>query len=76
MLSVKEAAAYAQVCESVVRGWLRAGLAFYRLGLKRGKILIREADLDAWIESRRVVAVEAKPVVRASGHQLKHVRVR
>ncbi len=74
-LSVKEAAAYAHVCESVLRGWLRAGLAFYRLGLGRGKILIQQADLDAWIEACKVVANPA-PVPVKSAHQLKHIRVR
>jgi hypothetical protein len=50
VLSVKQAAAHASVCESIVRAWVRSGsLAHYRLGVpgKRGKIAIRVEDLDA-----------------------------
>jgi hypothetical protein len=55
MMTVKQAAKHACVCETVVRGWLKAGLPHYRLGLKRGKIGIQTEDLDAWLAYFRVV---------------------
>ena len=44
MLSVREAAARAAVCETVIRAWVADGtLPHYRLGRKgsRGKIVIK-----------------------------------
>ncbi|QDU18927.1 helix-turn-helix domain-containing protein [Urbifossiella limnaea] len=55
MLSVKDCAKRAGVCESVVRGWIKTGqLAHYRLGLRRGKIVVDLADLDALLATFRV----------------------
>jgi len=55
VLSVKDCAKRANVCESVVRGWIKSGqLAHYRLGLKRGKIVVEAADLDALLATFRV----------------------
>ena len=63
MLSVKQAAKYACVSEALVRGWLREGLPHFRLGAKgrRGKIVIREADLEAFLSVCRVEAAGASP---------------
>lgn len=63
MLSVKEAAAYACVSETVVRGWLKDGLTHYRLGAKgkRGKVTIQREDLDAWLASFKVTKKRPEP---------------
>lgn len=61
-MNVKEAAAYACVSVSVLRGWLLAGLPHYRLGLKRGKIAIQKEDLDGWLANFRVQKKEPAPV--------------
>jgi excisionase family DNA binding protein len=56
-LTVAECAKRAGVSESLVYAWLRDRLlVFYRFGRpgKRGKILVAQADLDAFLESCRV----------------------
>lgn len=56
MLTVKAAALRSGVCSSVIYGWISAGLlACYRLGRpgKRGSIRIEEADLQAFLTSRK-----------------------
>lgn len=61
-LTVKQAAAYCSVCESVVRGWVSSGkLPHYRLGLGRGKIVIDREDLDALLATFKVGARESEP---------------
>lgn len=60
-MDVKQAAAYACVSVSVIRGWLKAGLPHYRLGLKRGKIAIQKEDLDGWLANFRVTKKEPEP---------------
>lgn len=63
-MTVKQAAAHAGVCESIVRKWLAAGvLPHFRIGApqKRGKILISVADLDALITSFKVVKQQPEP---------------
>lgn len=74
--SVAQAAQYACVCESVVRGWVRGGLAHYRLGLKRGKIAIHRDDLDAWIAGFKVAKKGPEPVKAPARSRptLKHLR--
>ena len=62
MLTVKECAARATVCESVVRSWVAGGLlSHYRMGAKGngGKILVEEADLAALLASLKVAATPA-----------------
>jgi len=57
MLSVRQAALKIGVSESLIYSWIEARqLPHYRIGAKgkRGKILIAEADLEAFIESLRV----------------------
>ncbi len=62
MLSVKQCAARAGVCVSVVRGWVRSGLLpHYRLGLKRGKISVAQEDLDALVATFRVEKKQPEP---------------
>jgi excisionase family DNA binding protein len=64
MLSVKQAAARANVCESVVRQWVRARvLPHYRLGgvNNRGKIAITVEDLDAFLATLKVEKVQPEP---------------
>lgn len=57
MLSVRQAAERIGVSAALVYGWVGAGLlAHYRLGGrgKRGKILVDEADVAAFLVTRRV----------------------
>jgi len=59
VLTIRQAALKACVCESVVRGWVRDGrLAHYRLGGrgKAGKILIAAEDLDGRLANFKVGA--------------------
>jgi hypothetical protein len=67
-LTVKQIAQRAHVCERVVRGWIKDGLLdTYRFGSKgkRGKVLVKDGDLDALLESFRV-AGGAQPPAPAS----------
>lgn len=63
MLSVKQAAAYVCVCETVVRGWLQDGLPHFRLGAtgRRGHIRIVRDDLDAWLANFKVTTRQPEP---------------
>jgi excisionase family DNA binding protein len=68
-MTVKQAAAYAEVSTNLVYEWCRLGiLPHVRLGSpgKRGCIRIAEADLDAFLKSRKV----GTPV-----SALKHIRM-
>lgn len=80
MLSVKAAAARAGVCVAIVYGWVAARvLPHFRVGAvgKRGKIVIAEADLDAFLQQLRVQAAEPEPnpAPRPAKPRLKHLRV-
>lgn len=63
MMTVKRAAAYACVCETVVRGWLQDGLPHFRLGAKgrRGHVRIARDDLDAWLANFKVTKTALEP---------------
>lgn len=77
-MTVKQAAAYCCVCESVIRGWVATGkLPHYRLGLKRGKIMIERDDLDALLASFKVTPTTPEPVpAPALGRpEFKHLRL-
>ena len=83
MLTVKECAARATVCESVVRAWVASGLlSHYRVGAsgKGGKILVEEADLAALLASLKVAAAPppvAKPPEAAAARAapLRHLKL-
>ncbi|MFO0847103.1 MAG: helix-turn-helix domain-containing protein [Gemmataceae bacterium] len=80
MLTVRQAAARATVCEGTVRGWLRDGvLPHYRLGAKgrRGKILIDPADLAAVLAAAKVGPRPPAPPAPAPTRRpvLKHLRL-
>jgi hypothetical protein len=65
MLTVRQAAQRACVCPSIVYGWVATKvLAHFRLGApgKRGKIVISEQDLDAFLQSQRVGPERLKAV--------------
>ena len=71
LLSVKEAAEVASVCSSLVYGWCSEQLLIhYRFGAKgkRGKVMVDEEDLEAFLASCRC---EARPEVPP----LKHIRL-
>jgi excisionase family DNA binding protein len=75
MLTVKQVADRLRVSASLVYSWCEDHLLpHYRMGGngKRGKILIEEAALNAFLESRKV---EGKPVDAAS-LGLKHITLR
>ncbi len=75
MLTVKMAAESIGVSASLVYSWCEDHLLqHYRMGTKgkRGKILIEETALAAFLQSRRV---EGKPVDAAS-LGLKHITLR
>lgn len=75
MLTVKEAAARACVCEAVVYGWCSAGrLPHYRFGLKRGKILIAVEDLDALLAAFKVGA-KPEPKTAPARSKFTHLRL-
>jgi excisionase family DNA binding protein len=72
MLTVKEVSERLRVSASLVYSWCEDQLLpHYRMGgkAKRGKILIEEAALSAFLQSRKV---EGKPVDEAS-LGLKHI---
>jgi excisionase family DNA binding protein len=76
VLSVKQCAKRAGVCESVVRGWVATGkLPHYRLGLKRGKITVAIEDLDALLATFRVTGRASSPALSAKPARLKHLRM-
>ena len=61
MLTVKEAAAVVRLTQwAIYRAIQRGELTAYKPG---GRLRIREADLDAWLESTRV-HMETPPAVR------------
>ncbi len=75
MLTVKQVAERLRISGSLVYSWCEDHLLpHYRMGGKgrRGKILIEEAALNAFLQSRKV---EAKPVDAAS-LGLKHITLR
>lgn len=78
-MTVLEVAERVGVCPSLVYGWVEyRALAHYRLGGKgkRGRILVDEADLEAFLQGCRVepaaVVPAMKPQVRKP--KLKHIR--
>ena len=74
MLTVRQVAERANVCERVVRGWVKDGLLHpYRVGSKgkRGKVLIRDSDLEALLESFRVADRPGPPARNVSSKPLK-----
>jgi excisionase family DNA binding protein len=75
MLTVKQVAERLRISASLVYSWCEDQiLPHYRMGGKgkRGKILIEEAVLDAFLQSRKV---EGKPV-DATSLGLKHISLR
>ena len=75
MLTVKQVSERLRISPSLVYSWYEAHLLpHYRMGGKgrRGKILIEEAALDAFLQSRKI---EGKPV-NASSLDLKHLALR
>lgn len=70
-MTVPEAAAYLEVKPATVYALCAAGrLAHHRVGLGRGTIRIRQADVDAYLASVRVemiVNADPAPVERRVG---------
>lgn len=52
-LSIQGAAHYASVSTRTIKRWITRGLPVYQ-GTLRGKVLIKPADIDAYLEKKRV----------------------
>ena len=81
MLTVKQAAERACVCESVIRSWIAKGmLPHYRLGKQksRGKILIAEEDIDDLVAGFKIAAKEAgiKATPPPNQSEFRHLNLR
>lgn len=77
-MTIKEAAAHACVSESIIRAWVASGLlAHYRLGApgKRGKIVIKVEDLDAFLARQRVEKAAPVPTVKKPKVAFRHLKV-
>lgn len=73
MLTPKQAAVKIGVSDSLIYEWCSAGLLpHYRFGTpgRRGKVLIDEAELDAFVTAHRQ---EARPQVQTP--PLKHIKL-
>lgn len=78
MLTVKQAAERAAVSAALVSGWCNAGLlSHHRLGLPghRGCIRIAEADLVAFLASRRRETPAGKPAMPKRRMKLQHIQL-
>ena len=77
MLTVKQAAQKMGVCEAIVYACCANGsLPHYRIGRKRGKILISEADIEAFLQQNRVEKKEPEPVKAPAVHyKPKHLKL-
>lgn len=79
MLSVRQVAERLGVSPSIVYGWVASGeLSHFRLGAKgrRGKVAIAEADLDAFLASRkREGRRETPPPPKRQPTRLKHLHL-
>lgn len=62
-LTVKEAAASMRMGRTAIYGLVKSGrLTCHRFGLNGGRLLFKQADLDAYAESVRVGPTPAVPV--------------
>lgn len=61
-LSLKGAAYYAGVSTRTVKRWIAQGLPDYQ-GTARGKVLIKPADIDAFLKKRTAPKVDLDTVV-------------
>lgn len=78
-MTIKEAAAYADVCEAIVRTWVKSGLLpHYRLGApgRRGKITVKVEDLDAFLARQRVEKAPPAPKAAKPKAVFRHLKVR
>ena len=79
MLTVKQSAAHACVCESIIRRWIAAGrLPHYRLGGpgRRGKIMIEVEDLDGLLASFKLAETKPGPARKApASSSFKHLKL-
>jgi excisionase family DNA binding protein len=76
-VTVNQAAEHAEVSPALVYGWVSSGmLPHYRLGAKgrRGKISIKESDLEALLESMRREGQASMPTTQAAV-RLKHLKL-
>jgi predicted site-specific integrase-resolvase len=78
-MTIKEVAAHADVCEAIVRAWVKSGLLpHYRLGApgRRGKITVKVEDLNAFLASQRVEKAAPAPKVTKPKAVFRHLNVR
>jgi excisionase family DNA binding protein len=70
MMTVAEVAAALGLSPGCVYQLCRAGrLIHHRLGVKGGRVMIAESDLEVYLESCRVVSAQARPTMT-----LRHVQ--
>jgi excisionase family DNA binding protein len=51
-LSIEDAARYASVSTKTIKRWIKAGLPVYQ-ATSRGKLLMRSADIDAYLTRKQ-----------------------
>lgn len=61
-LTIHGAAQYASVSAKTVSRWVASGLPVYQ-GTTRGKVLIRPADIDAYLTRRQATVVNLNALV-------------
>jgi hypothetical protein len=61
-LSLKRAAAWADVSHKTIRRWIKAGLPVYR-GITGGKLLVRPADIEQFLEKQVVPRIDVDNLV-------------
>jgi predicted site-specific integrase-resolvase len=63
-LSVKHASVWADVSVQTIQRWVKAGLPTYQ-GSTRGKLLIRPADIERFLQRRQAPQQELNQLVES-----------
>jgi predicted site-specific integrase-resolvase len=61
-LSLKKAAAWADVSIKTIKRWIAAGLPVYQ-GVTGGKVLVRPQDINSFLQKRQVPQVDVDALV-------------
>jgi excisionase family DNA binding protein len=61
-LSIAGAAQYASVSKKTVKRWIKGGLPVHQ-GTSRGKVLIRPADIDAYLTRKQAPSLDLDALV-------------
>jgi predicted site-specific integrase-resolvase len=68
-LSLKKAAAWADVSIKTVKRWIAAGLPVYQ-GVSGGKVLLKPQDIDRFLQKRQVPQVDLDALVNETLKEL------